>query len=204
MFSKELEALIEATLADGVLEDNEKAALVKRAQAEGVDLGELEIYINSIMQKRMQTKTAEEEARDNAAAAAKKEAVGRTCPHCGTVIPPLAEQCPGCGEWIMTASLNDRLEKDFETVRLDLASALNQDSWDEKLAGLEKVKVKIIEMQVRYSSIGKVQKFCDIMLKQCEESIANVKGSKKKVLTIVGIILGIAFSIALIAGLLNL
>ena len=52
MFSKELENLIQATLEDGVLEDYERAALVKRATAEGVDLTELEIYINSILQKR--------------------------------------------------------------------------------------------------------------------------------------------------------
>ena len=48
MFSQELENLIQATLEDGVLEEFEKAALVKRAQAEGVDLAELEIYINSV------------------------------------------------------------------------------------------------------------------------------------------------------------
>lgn len=52
MFSKELESLIQATLEDGKLEDYEKAVLVKRAQAEGVDLAELEIYINSILQRR--------------------------------------------------------------------------------------------------------------------------------------------------------
>ena len=43
MFSKELENLIQATLEDGILEENEKAALVKRAQAEGVDLAALGI-----------------------------------------------------------------------------------------------------------------------------------------------------------------
>ena len=52
MFSKELENLIQATLEDGILEDYEKAALVKRAEAEGVDLAELEIYINSILQRQ--------------------------------------------------------------------------------------------------------------------------------------------------------
>ena len=52
MFSKELESLIQATLEDGKLEDFEKAALAKRAQAEGVDLAELEIYINSLRQRR--------------------------------------------------------------------------------------------------------------------------------------------------------
>lgn len=51
MFSKELENLIQATLEDGILEDYEKAALVKRAEAEGVDLAELEIYISTAFSK---------------------------------------------------------------------------------------------------------------------------------------------------------
>lgn len=37
MFSKELDDHILATREDGVLEEYEKAALVKRAQAEGVE-----------------------------------------------------------------------------------------------------------------------------------------------------------------------
>lgn len=57
MFSKELENLIQATLEDGILEPYEKEALVKRAKAEGVDLTELEIYINSILQKRKRNMT---------------------------------------------------------------------------------------------------------------------------------------------------
>ena len=61
VFSPELEQLIQATLEDGVLEDYEKAALVKRAIAEGVDIAELEIYINSILQKRQ--KEAKKESR---------------------------------------------------------------------------------------------------------------------------------------------
>ena len=52
MFSKELENLIQATLEDGVLEEHEKAAIIKRAEREGVDIAELEIYINSLLQKR--------------------------------------------------------------------------------------------------------------------------------------------------------
>ena len=61
MFSKELEDLIQATLADGVLTDNEKMALVKRAEKEGVDLAELEIYIDSLLQKRIQTEQISKE-----------------------------------------------------------------------------------------------------------------------------------------------
>ena len=83
MFSKELENLINATLEDGVLEEYEKAALVKRAQAEGVDLTELEIYINSILQRRKKERTKAEEARQEIIDKKKEEAYGRVCPNCG-------------------------------------------------------------------------------------------------------------------------
>ncbi len=62
MFSKELESLIQAALEDGILEDYEKAAIVKRAKAEGVDLAELEIYIKSILQKRKKEQVQAEES----------------------------------------------------------------------------------------------------------------------------------------------
>ena len=54
MYSKEMEALIEATLADGKITEKEKEALVRRAENEGIDLTELEVYIDSILQKRSQ------------------------------------------------------------------------------------------------------------------------------------------------------
>ena len=96
MFSKELENLIEATLMDGVLEENEKAALVKRAQREGVDLDELEIYIQSILQKRKQEQTKAENAKQEEIDQRKKEALGRICPQCHQPVPPLAVKC-ACG-----------------------------------------------------------------------------------------------------------
>ncbi len=96
MFSKELENLIQATLEDGVLEEKEKVALVKRAQREGVDLDELEIYINSLLQRRQrelnEKKTLQEEQYEKK----KKEAVGPVCPMCGKQVPPLTLKCE-CG-----------------------------------------------------------------------------------------------------------
>lgn len=51
MFSKELEEVIEAALADGVLTDKERAVLHKRAAAEGVDLDELDVVIDGRLAK---------------------------------------------------------------------------------------------------------------------------------------------------------
>lgn len=96
MFSKELENLINATLEDGVLEEYEKAALVKRAQAEGVDLTELEIYINSILQRRKKERTKAEEARQEIIDKKKKEAYGRVCPNCGKQVNSMTLKCD-CG-----------------------------------------------------------------------------------------------------------
>ena len=51
MFSKELEEVIEAALADGALTDKERAVLHKRAQAEGVDPDELDVVIDGRLAK---------------------------------------------------------------------------------------------------------------------------------------------------------
>ncbi len=96
MFSKELENLIQATLEDGILEENEKAALVKRAQAEGVDLAELEIYINSLLQKRQRELNEKKNAEYAKAEQQKKEAIGKVCPKCGKQVKPMTLVCE-CG-----------------------------------------------------------------------------------------------------------
>ena len=96
MFSKELEALIQAALEDGVLEDYEKAALVRRAQAEGVDFAELEIFINSILHRRKKEQARREDERQEAIDQKKKEAFGRVCPNCGKQVPTMTLKCD-CG-----------------------------------------------------------------------------------------------------------
>lgn len=96
MFSKELESLIQATLEDGKLEDFEKAALAKRAQAEGVDLAELEIYINSLLQRRARELNQKREEELNVLSKQKKEAFGRVCPNCGAQVQAMTLRCD-CG-----------------------------------------------------------------------------------------------------------
>ena len=106
MFSKELENLIQATLEDGVLEEYEKAALLKRAQAEGVDPTELQIYINSILQKRQRERAEAEDAKQAEIDRKKKEAVGRICPQCQRPVPPMTIRCQ-CGyEFVDTNRLS--------------------------------------------------------------------------------------------------
>ena len=93
MFTKEMEALIEATIQDGVLTDQEKSVLVKRAQKEGIDVDELDVYIQSLLQKRQQLAAAEEIKAENA----NKLGTVKRCVRCGGVIPLGAAVCPDCG-----------------------------------------------------------------------------------------------------------
>ena len=115
MFSKEMEALIEATLADGVLTDQEKTALINRAEKEGVDLNELEIYIQSILQKRQQEldkKSREARAQHEEADLESEKLRAKTlriCPKCGTSIPHLSNACPNCGYIIEKSELDEEL-----------------------------------------------------------------------------------------------
>ena len=128
MFSKELENLIQATLEDGVLEEYEKAALVKRAQAEGVDLTEMEIYINSILQKRQKEFDKEKKAKIEQIAREKKEAFGRVCPSCGKQVSSMTLKCE-CGyEFTTTKSSSSAqllLEK-IEKINLAYPSDMNE------------------------------------------------------------------------------
>ena len=52
MFSEELKQLIEAAVTDGKVTEKEMNVIARRAGAEGVDMDELEIYIDSRIQSR--------------------------------------------------------------------------------------------------------------------------------------------------------
>lgn len=115
MFSQELENLIQATLEDGVLEDYEKAALVKRATAEGVDLTELEIYINSLLQKRKRELNQTENAKQALFDQKKKEEFGRVCPNCGKQVPSMTLKCE-CGYEFSNAKNASSIQELFSKI----------------------------------------------------------------------------------------
>ena len=52
MFSEELKQLIDAAVTDGKVTEKEMKVIARRAKAEGVDMDELEIYIDSCIQKK--------------------------------------------------------------------------------------------------------------------------------------------------------
>ncbi len=96
MFSEKLENLIKACIQDGVLTDQEKQAILKRAESEGEDINEVDIYIQSLMQKADQERKLKEDEKDEQIEKERKKELGRVCPKCGKYVPPLTIKCE-CG-----------------------------------------------------------------------------------------------------------
>ena len=90
MYNEQLEQLIDAALADGVLTEKEKQILFKKAQTFDVDLDEFEMVLDARLVKLQ---------KEQQAAAPKSNKYGdvRKCPVCGALVPSLAVSCAECG-----------------------------------------------------------------------------------------------------------
>lgn len=110
MFSKELEEIIDAALADGVLTDKERSVLHKRAQAEGVDADELDIVIDGRLAKM---KKAEDWLRPTPPTQLENEKLGNVvkCPSCGAPVVGGSAVCPECGYTFSNVKSNSSVEK---------------------------------------------------------------------------------------------
>jgi len=60
MYSEQLEQLIKSVLADGVITEKERAVVHKKAEAEGVDLDDIDVYLDGLLVQQTQ-KALEEE-----------------------------------------------------------------------------------------------------------------------------------------------
>ena len=112
MYSKELEELIDAALADGVLTEKEKQILLKKAKAQGIDLDEFEMVLDARALKAQQAPRANIST-SFAVPKSNKYKYGdiRTCPQCGAVFPSIAGVCQECGYEIVGVNANHSSQK---------------------------------------------------------------------------------------------
>ena len=110
MLSKELEEIVEAALADGVLTDKERAVLHKRAQAEGVDPDELDIVLDGRLAKM---KRSEDSLRPAPPQNLANQKLGNIvkCPNCGAQVKGGSAVCTECGYAFSNVSANSSAEK---------------------------------------------------------------------------------------------
>ena len=97
MYNEQIEQLINAALADGVLTEKEKQVLFKKAESMGIDLDEFEMVLSSKLYDKQ--KAMEEERKKKSDAAPKSNKMGdvRKCPACGAIVSSFAVKCLDCG-----------------------------------------------------------------------------------------------------------
>lgn len=130
MYNDELEQLIDAALADGVLTDKKKQILFKKAESFGIDLDEFEMVLDARALKAQQAQQPVSPA---------KEKLGNivTCPACGAHIPGGNAVCPECGHVFNNIEANSsvtRLNKLLEEVEKKYAKNENKEKksfWDD-------------------------------------------------------------------------
>ena len=119
MYSKELEELIDSVLADGVITDQERAVLRKRALACGEDPDEVMIVVDGRLAKM-------KKGASPAIPATEKRGNIVKCPHCGAPIEAGAIKCKEWGYVFINVKANNTakefaimLEQRIQKVRYD-------------------------------------------------------------------------------------
>ena len=129
MYNEQIEALISAALADGMLTEKEKQILFKKAQAQGIDLDEFEIVLDA---RLVELEKAEKEKAAASAPKSTKYGDVRKCPVCGAMVPALAGTCPECGYEFSGVDANLSSKKLADKIEQEAAK------WDEKIMKVER------------------------------------------------------------------
>lgn len=138
MFSKELEEVIEAALADGTITDKERAVLHKRAAAEGVDPDELDVVIDGRLAK---TKKQEDWLKPAPPSTLMSNKVGNVmkCPNCGAPYQSGTVKCPECGHVFQnrqaiksSKQFSDGLHEIIQKWGLVISKASQEEQYDNK------------------------------------------------------------------------
>lgn len=100
MYDQSLEQLIDAVIADGVITDQERKVVFKKAASLGIDQDEIEVYLEGKL-SQLNSKGANKSSKYGAV---------RTCPNCGANIGSFAAKCPECGHEITDINANSSVK----------------------------------------------------------------------------------------------
>lgn len=158
---EELDNLIQEYLSDGIISDKERQVLLNKAQALGLNLDEVDLYIDAQQQKA-----------DQSVAAAVSKRRGKTCPYCGESIPELTDKCPYCGKNI-TPEASKELEKLIDNLQYYLERYIKLPTEGRKA----EIESYIRKAKMYYGNNPKVQ----CLVEETENSIKETIAEKKKI-----------------------
>lgn len=96
MYDKSLEQLIDAVIADGVITDQERKVVYKKAATLGIDQDEIEVYLEGRLDAFNKTNQPQ----------SGKYGTVKTCPNCGAVVDSFSGKCSECGYNFVDISSN--------------------------------------------------------------------------------------------------
>ena len=162
---QELDDLIKEYLTDGIISTKERQVLLNKAQALGLNVDEVDLYIDAQQQKA-----------DQAVAAAVNKRRGKTCPYCGSSIPELTDKCPNCG-----GSITPEASKELEEIIEHLESALvNFKSGEDVDKSKAEVERYVRKARMYYGNNPKIQRLLDEVEAESEAAEAEAKKNAKK------------------------
>lgn len=149
MYNEQIENLISAALADGVLTEKEKQVLFKRAQAMGIDLDEFEMVLDArlVELKKKEARENEqyqlemEKAKAAQKSAPKSDKFGdvRKCPACGAMVESFQTKCPECGHEFSNIEANSTTQKLMAALDECNQQATNQGTVSSILGGVARI-----------------------------------------------------------------
>lgn len=149
MYNEQIENLINAALADGVLTEKEKQVLFKRAQAMGIDLDEFEMVLDArlVELKKKEARENEqyqlemEKAKAAQKSAPKSDKFGdvRKCPACGAMVESFQTKCPECGHEFSNIEANSTTQKLMAALDECNQQATNQGTVSSILGGVARI-----------------------------------------------------------------
>ena len=157
---QELDDLIKEYLTDGIISAKERQVLLNKAQELGLNVDEVDLYIDAQQQKA-----------DQSVAAAVSKRRGKTCPYCGESIPELTDKCPYCGKNI-TPEASEELEEMLFDLQESFESYMSWPTEGRKA----KLENNIRKAKMYYGNNPKVQ----CLVEETEESIKETIAKGKK------------------------
>lgn len=111
-YNDQIEDLIEAALADGVLTEKEREVLFKKAKEKGIDLDEFEMVLEGRLHMKQQ-EMKKEQAQAQAPAKSSKYGEVRKCPSCGAPVKSFQTSCSECGTEFHNSAALSKAAEDF-------------------------------------------------------------------------------------------
>ena len=157
---QELDDLLKEYLTDGIISAKERQVLLNKAQALGLNVDEVDLYIDAQQQKA-----------DQAVAATMNKRRGKTCPYCGSSIPELTDKCPNCGGNI-TPEASKELAEIIEHLESALVNFKSGEDVDKSKAEVERYARKA---RMYYGNNPKIQRLLDEVETEAEAAEADAR-----------------------------